>query len=317
MVKYVFKRLGMSLITFFGITVLVFFLSCMAPGSPLELVMPTPNATEETVARVEQRLGLDQPVYVQYVRWMGQLLQGNLGTSYRTGNLVWRDVSERIGPTLLLTMSSLLISVLIAIPLGLMSAYKPYSLWDYLSSGLSFIGAAMPNFFAALLLIYYLSVKLQWFPSGGMYGTDGSRSVGSLLHHMILPLTVLCIQQVGGLIRQTRGSMLEVLEEDYVRTARAKGCLETRTLVVHALRNGMVPVVTRIGMMIPFLAGGAVVTEQIFAWPGLGSLMVMSISARDYPVIMGITVFIALCVLAGNFVVDLIYGLMDPRIRYN
>ena len=164
----------------------------------------------------------------------------------------------------------------------------------------------MPNFFAALLLIYYLSVKLKLLPSGGMYGTDGSRTLGSLLYHMVLPVVVLCIQQVGGLIRQTRGSMLEVLEEDYIRT-----------LLVHAFRNGMVPVLTQIGMMIPFLAGAAVVTEQIFAWPGLGSLMVLSISSRDYPEIMGITVFIALCVLIGNLIVDLLYGLLDPRIRYS
>lgn len=315
--KYILKRLGLAVVTFFGITILVFFLSSMAPGTPLEMVMSTPNATAESVAKVEERLGLDQPVYVQYFRWLGQVVQGNFGTSYRTGNPVWKDVSERIGPTLMLTLTSLLISVLIAIPLGIMSAYKPYSLWDYLSSGLSFIGAAMPNFFAALLLIYYLSVKLKWLPSGGMYGTDGSRTLGSLLYHMVLPVVVLCIQQVGGLIRQTRGSMLEVLEEDYIRTARAKGCLEKRTLLVHAFRNGMVPVLTQIGMMIPFLAGGAVVTEQIFAWPGLGSLMVLSISSRDYPEIMGITVFIALCVLIGNLIVDLLYGLLDPRIRYN
>lgn len=314
--KYVLKRLGMALITFFGITVLVFSLSYLAPGTPLEMVMSTPNATEETVARVEARLGLDQPAYIQYFRWLGQVLHGNFGVSYRTGNPVWKDVSERIGPTLFLTLTSLFISVLIAVPLGIMSAYKPYSAWDYMSSGLSFVGAAMPNFFAALLLIYFLSVKLRWLPSGGMYGTDGSRSIGSLLYHMILPVIVLCIQQIGGIIRQTRGSMMEVLEEDYVRTARAKGCLETRTLLVHAFRNGMVPVVTSIGMMIPFLAGGAVVTEQIFAWPGLGSLMVMSISARDYPEIMGITVFIALCVLVGNLIIDLLYGLLDPRIRY-
>lgn len=316
MLGYLRKRILVLLITFFGITMLVFFLSTLAPGSPLEMLFFDPNATAESMHMMEERLGLDQPYYRQYLTWLEQLFHGNLGVSYRTGQPVISDVMERLGPSLLLTVSSLVFSLLIAIPLGVLSAYKPYSLWDYLSSGISFIGAAIPNFFAGLLLIFLLSIKLKLFPSGGMYDSSGVQSLGSLLSHMFLPMIVLSIQQVGSLIRQTRGSMLEVLNEDYIRTARAKGCLERRVLVRHALRNGFSPVLTRIGMMIPFLAGGAVVTEQIFSWPGLGSLMVLSINSRDYPVIMGITVFIASAVLIGNLLIDLLYGVLDPRISH-
>ena len=317
MLRYIGKRILIAIPTFLGITVLVYVLSSLAPGTPLEMIFNDPNATAEQMAAMKAKLGLDQPVMIQYFNWLVQLLHGNMGASYRTGHAVWADISERIGPTLLLTMSSLVFSILIAIPLGIMSAYKPYTAWDYISSAFSFIGAAIPNFFAGLVFVYLLSVVLKIFPSGGMYDTSGVRTLPMLLHHLFLPMLVLSIQQVGSLIRQTRGAMLDVLQEDYIRTARAKGALEGRVLFKHALQNAFIPIITRIGMMIPFLVGGAVVTEQIFAWPGLGSLMVLSINSRDYPVIMGITVFIAAAVLIGNMIVDLVYGLLDPKIRYS
>ncbi len=317
MLKYIGKRILVAIPTFLGITILVYFLSAMAPGTPLEMIFNDPNATQEQMDAMSEKLGLDQPIPVQYFNWLDELIHGNMGSSYRTGHKVWSDISERIGPTLLLTFSSLVFSVVIAIPLGMMSAYKPYSIWDYLSSALSLIGAAIPNFFAGLVLVYLLSVKLKLFPSGGMYDSSGVRSIGMLLHHLFLPMLVLSLQQMGSLIRQTRGAMLDVLEEDYIRTARAKGDKESRVVFCHALQNAFIPIVTRIGMMIPFLVGGAVVTEQIFSWPGLGSLMVLSINSRDYPMIMGITVFIAAAVLIGNIIVDLIYGLLDPKIRYS
>ncbi|WP_320127789.1 ABC transporter permease [uncultured Sphaerochaeta sp.] len=315
--KYVFKRLVIAIPTFLGITILVYFLSSLAPGSPLELLFNDSNATAEVMHDMEARLGLDQPVYLQYFSWLKELFKGNFGKSYRTGLSVWESIAERVGPTLLITLSSLFLSVLIAIPLGLMSAYKPYSGWDYFSSGLSFVGAATPNFFAGLVLVYLFSVKIKLFPSSGMYGSSSLHTFPDLLHHMILPVLVLSIQQVGSLIRQTRGSVLEVLQDDYIRTARSKGCTEKRVLFRHALRNSMAPVITRIGSMIPFLVGGAVVTEQLFSWPGLGSLMVLSINSRDYPVIMGITVIISVAVLIGNLLIDLIYCWLDPRIRHN
>ncbi|MGN1369446.1 MAG: ABC transporter permease [Aristaeellaceae bacterium] len=314
--RYIIKRLLIAIPTFFGITLLVYLLASMTPSSPLEIMFNDPMATQEQMEAMEQALGLDQPVYIQYLRWMKGLLTGNLGYSYRTNLPVMDMVLERIGPTLLLTGSAMLLTFLIALPLGIMAAYRPYSGWDYISSGISFIGAAMPNFFAALVLIYIFNVNLRWFPSSGMYDSSGVRSMGMLLHHLVLPSCVLAIQYIGSLIRQCRGSMMEVLQSDYVRTARAKGLLETPVLIRHALRNAWIPLVSWFGMQIPALIGGAVVTEQIFGWPGLGSLMVQSINARDYPTIMGITVVIAIAVLIGNLFIDLLYNLLDPRIKY-
>ncbi|MGN0774645.1 MAG: ABC transporter permease [Candidatus Ventricola sp.] len=314
--RYIIKRLLIAIPTFFGITLLVYLLASMTPSSPLEIMFNDPMATQEQMEAMEQALGLDQPVYIQYLRWLKGLLTGNLGYSYRTNLPVMDMVLERIGPTLLLTGSAMLLTFLIALPLGIMAAYRPYSGWDYISSGISFIGAAMPNFFAALVLIYIFNVNLRWFPSSGMYDSSGVRSMGMLLHHLVLPSCVLAIQYIGSLIRQCRGSMMEVLQSDYVRTARAKGLLETPVLIRHALRNAWIPLVSWFGMQIPALIGGAVVTEQIFGWPGLGSLMVQSINARDYPTIMGITVVIAIAVLIGNLFIDLLYNLLDPRIKY-
>lgn len=314
--RYIIKRLLIAIPTFLGITMLVYLLASMTPSSPLEIMFNDPMATVEQMEAMEKSMGLDQPVYIQYLRWLKGLLTGNLGYSYRTSQPVMSMVLERIGPTLLLTGTAMLITFLIALPLGIMAAYKPYSKWDYVSSGISFIGVALPNFFAALVLIYLFNVKLKIFPSSGMYDSSGTRSFGMLLHHLALPAIVLAIQYIGSLIRQCRGSMMEVLQSDYVRTARAKGLLEPPVLIGHALRNAWIPLISWFGMQLPALIGGAVVTEQIFGWPGLGSLMVQSINARDYPTIMGITVVIAVVVLIGNLIVDLMYNLLDPRIRY-
>lgn len=314
--RYIIKRLLIAIPTFFGITVLVYWLASLTPSSPLEILFNDPMATKEQMEAMEKAMGLDQPVYIQYFRWLKGLLGGNLGLSYRTGLPVAGMIAERVGPTLILTGTSMLITAVIALPLGVMAAYKPYSRWDYISSGISFIGVAMPNFFAALVFIYIFNVKCGWFPSSGMYDSSGVRTWGMFFHHLVLPASVLAIQYIGSLIRQCRGSMMEVLQSDYVRTARAKGLLEPPVLVRHALRNAWIPLVSWFGMQIPMLIGGAVVTEQIFGWPGLGSLMVQSINARDYPTIMGITVVIAIVVLVGNLIVDLMYNLLDPRIRY-
>lgn len=313
--RYLIRRLFVVIPVFLGITVLVYCMAALAPGSPLELLMAAGNISEADLARKSQELGLDQPVIVQYFRWLGELLQGNFGVSTRTYGNVLDAILQRLGPTLLLTVCATLLSLLIAIPLGSIAAYKPYSLWDYLSSGLSFVGAATPNFFAALLLIYVFSVKLKLLPSGGMYDSTGAHTLPMLARHILLPAIVLSIQQVGSFIRHMRGSMLETLSEDYVRTARSKGMREYTVVMKQALRNALIPIITQIGLNIPFLIGGAVITEQIFSWPGLGSLMVISIQSRDYPMIMGITSFIAIAVLLGNILVDLVYALVDPRIR--
>ncbi len=315
MVKFILRRVLLGIVTFFGITVLVYLLSTLATGSPLDALLADPGMTAEEVARRAEQLGLDQPVYVQYFQWLKALLQGDLGYSYRTYQKVSTMIAERIGPSLLLTCTAIVLAYLVVIPLGILSAVKPYSARDYCCTGFAFLTAATPSFFIAMLLIFIFSVSLGVLPMGGMYDSGGAHTIGSVLRHLILPASVLALGQIGSTMRYVRGSMLEVLGEDYVRTARAKGLRERLVVVRHAFRNALIPVVTNFGLSIPFLIGGAVVTEQVFSWPGIGNLMVMSISYRDYPTIMGITVIISVAVLVGNILVDLVYGLLDPKIR--
>lgn len=315
--KYFLKRILITIPIFLGITIIVYFMAAKAPGTPLQMLIgnQTASLTEVDRLRMEAQLGLDQPVIVQYFRWLGQLFRGNFGISMRSSQPVWDSISARLGATLLLSISSLLFSIIIAIPLGAIAAYKPYSVWDYTATGLSFVGTSTPNFFAAMILIYFFAVKLGWLPTGGMYDISSDRSTLTLLRHLILPMITMMIQQIGAYIRHMRSAMIEALEGDYIRTARSKGMHEGKVIFTHALRNSLIPIVTQIGLSLPGIVGGAVITEQIFGWPGIGSLLVLSINYRDYPTIMGITVFIAAVVLIGNILVDLIYGVLDPRIR--
>ncbi len=299
---------------FFGVTFLVFLLSNLAPGLPVD-AMITPDMNEEQIKDMAVRMGLDQPIIVQYGKWLGRMVRGDFGYSYRTKGAVIGVIGERIGPTLLLTGIVLILSVIIGVLLGVIAACRPYTFWDYLASGISFVGSGVPSFFLALVLIYLLSVKLRWLPTGGMYTNASMQNLADLTKHMILPTTVLTMSISGGYIRQTRSAMLEVMGEEYIKMARARGIKERTVLLRHALRNAMLPIVTSIGMSVPFLVGGSVITEQVFGWPGMGSLMVISISYRDYPVIMGITVYITIAVLIVNVMVDIIYSLFDPKIR--
>lgn len=312
--KFLVKRFLVLIPIFFGVTFLVFLLSNLAPGSPVD-AMITPDMNEEQIKDMAVRMGLDQPVVVQYTKWLGRMVQGDFGYSYRTKGAVIGLIGERIGPTLLLTGTVLLLSVIIGVLLGVIAACKPYTFWDYLASGISFVGSGVPSFFLALVLIYFLSVKLRWLPTGGMYTNANSENLADLVKHMVLPTVVLTMSISGGYIRQTRSAMLEVMGEEYIKMARARGIKERVVLLRHALRNAMLPIVTSVGMSVPFLVGGSVITEQVFGWPGMGSLMVISISYRDYPVIMGITVYITIAVLFVNVLVDIIYSLFDPKIR--
>ncbi|MBQ9300236.1 MAG: ABC transporter permease [Clostridia bacterium] len=314
MKKYILKRILIMIPVFLGMTALVFFLSNMTPGSPVD-AMITPEMGVEDVEQLRHEMGLDQPIYVQYFKWLERLFQGNLGYSYRTSNPVIKDIGERIGPTLILTLTVLVVSILFGVALGVLAACKPYSIWDTLASGLSFIGSSMPGFFIALVLIYFFSVKLRWLPTGGMYTSVTSNSFSDLMRHMVLPTISMSLASSGNYIRQTRSAMLEVMGEEYVKMARAKGLRERVVLYVHALRNAMLPIVTCIGMSVPGLVGGSIIIEQIFGWPGMGTLMVLSVTYRDYPVIMGITMYITIAVLLTNLLMDLLYAVLDPRIR--
>ena len=317
MAKYLVKRLLITLSIFLMITFFVFLLTDMVPGSPVDLLNESGELTPEAYAELEHALGLDRPFLVRYASWLGDMLRGDMGVSNRTKQPVADMIGERIGPSLTLTLSGLLLAVLISIPLGTMSACKPYSLWDNLSSVVAFIGTSAPGFFLCLLAIYLFSVKLGWLPASGMYDVGAAHTLPNLLRHLLMPALIVGLQLTGSLIKQTRGSVLEVMNEEYIKTARSKGISEQRVIVRHALRNALIPIVTQIIIQVPFLVGGSVAIEKIFGWPGIGSLMVTSISSRDYNTILGIAVVICIAVLAANILLDILYSCLDPRITYD
>ena len=260
-------------------------------------------------------MGLDQPFYVQYWIWLKQLLQGNLGYSMKSYQPVAGMIGEHIGPTLLLMGSSFLLGLLIALPAGVYSATHQYTKRDYAVVTASFVGTAVPSFFLALLLLYVFHVQLGWFPRDGMVTLGGDGGFWDVLHHLILPMTVLAIGMAGTNIRYIRSAVLEILGKDYLRTAKAKGIGRRKVIVRHALRNALVTVVTIFGMQLPMLLGGAVIVEKIFNWPGLGLMTMSAINARDYPVIMGVCLLSAVTVLVGNLLTDILYAVVDPTIR--
>ena len=317
MTNYIIRRTALAVITFFGITILVYFMSTLAPGSPLDALLADPGMTKEEIARRSAELGLDQPVYIQYSSWLKEFLHGNMGFSYTSYRPVSDMITERIGATLSLTVTAILLSYLVGIPLGLISALKPYSLRDYSVSTAAFVMTGVPGFFLGMILIYIFAVKLKLLPFGGMYDSSGSHSIGVVIRHLILPAAAIAIPEIGKVMRHVRSNMLEVMNEDYVRTARAKGVRESAVVIVHAFRNTLIPIVTVLSGSIPFMIGGSVVVEKVFGWPGLGTLMINSITSRDYPVIMGISVVIAIVVLVTNLLVDILYAYLDPRITYN
>jgi peptide/nickel transport system permease protein len=263
---------------------------------------------------MQRRLGLDDPIPVQYGRWLGNALRGNLGKSYQHGLPAAQLVSDRIRPTLLLSGTALVLAVLLATPLGMLSAVYRYSWLDYAATVTAFAGVSIPVFWLGILMIILFSVELGWLPSAGMVTVGAPFTLTDLGRHLVMPAVVLATFPLAQLTRYIRSSMANVLVQDFIRTARAKGLPEVTLLVRHALRNALIPVVTVLGVLTPRLLGGAVITETIFAWPGLGRLAVDAAITRDYPVIMGVTLLVSALVIASNLVTDLLYGVIDPRI---
>ena len=316
MFRYILKRLLYAIPVFLGITFVIYTLINLAPGGPLSVLAASGEMSLSDLEALKISMGLDKPIVIRYFIWLGDLLHGDFGISYRTSQEVSLMISQRIMPSLMLTGTGILAAMLVGVPLGIISAYKPNSVWDHISTFISFIGASVPNFFLSLLLIYVLAVKLKWFPTSGMQSSGMSGNLLDLLHHLALPAFVCGIQPIGNYIKQTRSSVLEVLNEEYIKTARSKGLTNVVIVLKHAFRNALIPIVTTISLSIPFLIGGAVVTEQIFAWPGIGSLMITAITSRDYPVIMGVAVLICGVVLVANLILDMIYAALDPRIKF-
>ncbi len=313
--KYIIKRILIAIPVLIGITIIDYAIMCMA-GSPLEMLQG-PRVSEAAVEAKKIALGLDKPFYIQYFVWLSQLLHGNMGYSIKSYQPVSEMIGSHLGPTLLLMGVSLIVSLLIAIPAGIYSAIRQYSKGDYAVVTLSFLGSSIPGFFLSLLLIYLFTVKLGWLPSSGMttLGTQGG--FADVAKHMVMPVIVLAASIAGRNIRYIRSAMLEILQQDYLRTARAKGIGNFNVINKHALRNALVPIVTVVGMEIPVMFGGAVIVEQIFSWPGLGLMTMSAITSRDFPVIMGVCLLSAIVVLIANLITDILYALVDPTIQLN
>jgi len=296
------------------VSAVVFVVIHSAPGGPALLNQPD---TDPALAReLADKLGLNDPILVQYGRWLGNLIRGNLGTSYQHNDATTTLIVERIPKTLALSGVALLIAVTLAVPLGVLSAVHRYSLVDAVTTVIAFFGVSIPIFWLGIMLIILFSVELKWLPSSGMLTVGAPPSVADLASHLVMPALVLCTWPLAQLTRYVRSSMVEVLTQDYIRTARSKGVAERRVLIRHALRNGLIPIVTVLGILTPQLLSGAVVTETIFAWPGLGRLAVDSAITRDYPVMMGVTLLASGLVICSNIIVDVTYALLDPRITY-
>ncbi|HWS41599.1 MAG TPA: ABC transporter permease [Pseudoflavonifractor sp.] len=315
MKNYLIRRILIAIPILLGITLVSFFIITLAPGSPVDL-MVSPDMTEEARLAMERSMGLDAPLHSQYLTWLSNLLRGDLGYSYSSYRPVAQIIGERLPATFLLMGTSLLIGFLVAVPLGILSALKQHSVFDYLATFVAFFGVSAPNFFLGLGLIFLFSVKLGVLPSSGMFTLGGGGGVGDVVRHMVLPCTVLAVNISGRFIRYVRSAMLEVLGQDYLRTATAKGVRYWGRITVHALRNALLPLITLIGLEIPALLGGAVVTEQIFVWPGVGRLTMDSILIRDYPVLMGLNLMAAVMVLLSSLLTDIVYAVADPRIKY-
>lgn len=316
MAKYVVKRLLYAIPVFLGITFAIYLLINLAPGGPLAILASSGEMSQTDLEAIKISLGLDKPIIVRYFLWLADLFRGDLGISYRTSQDVAMMIGQRIRPSLMLTGVGILGAIVIGVPLGIVSGYKPNSIWDHISTFIAFIGASVPSFFLSLLLIYTFAVKLKLFPTSGMYSAGSNSGFADLVKHLALPAFACGIQPIGNYIKQTKSSVMEVLNEEYIKTARSKGLTNFVIVLKHAFRNALIPVVTTISLSIPFLIGGAVVVEQIFAWPGIGSLMITAITSRDYPVIMGVAVLICAVVMIANLILDLIYAALDPRIKF-
>jgi len=337
MLRFVLTRLGLVIPTFLGIILLTFVLIRLVPGDPVEVRVGERGISPERHAELLHEMGLDRPLYVQFFDYVGGVLQGDLGTSVRTHQPVMREFLALFPATLELAIFAMIFAALIGLPAGVLAAVKRGSVYDHTVMVTSLTGYSMPIFWWGLLLILWFSIGLEWTPVAKRLSDDfdvaqvtGFMLIDTLLsddplnegsfldalHHLILPTIVLGTVPLAVIARMTRSAMLEVLGEDYIRTARAKGLSAIRVVAVHALRNALVPVVTVIGLQVGTLMGGAILTESVFSWPGIGRWLVESIGLRDYPALQGGVLVIAALVMAINLLVDLLYGLLNPRIRH-
>jgi peptide/nickel transport system permease protein len=312
--QYIARRLVLLVPVVLVVGIVTFLIVHLTPGDPAA-VMLGQNATPEQVEQLRQELGLNQPLPVQFVAWFFQVATGDLGISVFSGDPVLEIILSRLEPTVSLAILSTLMSLCVALPSAMLAVWKRDGLLDPAFMSVSLLGVSVPNFWLALILILVFSVTLGWLPVSGYVPL--SEGLWPWLSHLILPAIVLAVQQAGIIARMLRDGMLEVVNQDYIRTARSKGLMERAVLARHAFRNAVIPTITVVGASFALLLGGAVVTETVFAIPGVGQLVVESISRRDYPVLQGTVLFVAAVYVLVNLLVDLVYALLDPRIRYD
>ncbi len=312
---YVLKRLGFAALMLTGMSILLFVIMRLAPGGP-EAVLVGSDLSPDAAAQVRHRLGLDRSLALQYLGWATAALRGDLGRSFKTNDAVTTLIVDRLPPTLQLTGGALALALVVAVPLGVLAAVRRGTIWDTVGSAVSLVGVSFPSFWLGIMLILLFSEALHLLPPSGLSPYGLETDVAARVRHAILPTLTLGLIQMAALMRFTRSSLLEALRQDYVRTARAKGLSPARVVWRHALRNALIPVVTVVGLSLPTLVGGAVLTETVFAWPGIGRLAVGAVFERDYPVIMGVNLAVAAVVILANLVTDIAYLVIDPRISY-
>jgi peptide/nickel transport system permease protein len=318
MPRYVLRRLIIAVPALLGISLILFTVLALAPGDPFEELVTNPNVPAEVAHRLRQQFGLDDPVLVRYWRWVSSMMRGDWGFSFQSRVNVDELILQRLPTTLVVLGSAQLLGILVALPIGTLSALRPYSLFDQIATTFAFIGFSLPTFFIGLVFILVFSITLDWLPF--IYRSDisatGLEWYWEHLKQAIMPVTVLGLAQAGSLTRFVRSAVLDVVRLDYVNTARAKGLPERITIVKHVVRNALIPVVTLVALQVPGIFTGAVITEQIFRVPGIGSLLIAAILANDTPVVMAITFVFSCLVVLFNLVADVLYGWLDPRISY-
>lgn len=314
MARFLIIRIGQGFLTLFLVTLLTFFLMNLSPGGPSAVV--NMQTTAEQREALTKQLGLDKPVVVRYMDWLKNAVQGDLGLSLDSQQPVTTLLKERFPNTVILASVTLVVTLLIGIPLGILAAIKRGSWIDRLSTFFSTFGMAVPDFWLGILLIILFAVTFQVFPPSGMTTAGAGFSLIDLLKHMVMPVTALSILMLPNIVRFTRSAMVDVIDMDYIRTARAKGLLSGKVFFRHALRNALVPIVAVIGLIIPLLLGGSVVIESVFGWPGMGRLAVQAATNRDYTMVMGVTVLVGSIVIICNLLTDIIYSILDPRIQH-
>ncbi|REE87382.1 peptide/nickel transport system permease protein [Paenibacillus taihuensis] len=314
MTEYLVRRLFQSVLVLFLISILTFAMIHAAPGGPTQVFL-APGLSPEAAKVQAHNLGLDRPVLVQYSIWLGHLVTGDLGYTFKNhipvGDILWPTVKN----TMVLMGAAWLFSLLIAIPWGIYNSTSQYGFSDQTSSFVSYIGFAMPTFWFGIILQEYFSLKHDWLPLSDMYTMGKEGNMGDLFMHLILPVSVLTLGFLASYTKYAKASMLEVLGQDYIRTARAKGLREGRVIFRHALRNALIPIITILGLDLPILVGGAALTERVFNWPGMGRLFVDMAVAREYSVLMSITLVVSVIVVVGNLVADILYAIVDPRVQ--